>query len=140
MILKHISETRLNELMETIKPLVRFKGANLDPEILIDLRQDDMGLLYNIEPVDGRQTSFLWEAVPMKFAGFIKRFYACVTLHTWAYYGFFKPSVAEVLAEVQDIPDVVNRAIGFEIISDGNPRSIIGQYHIATAIFYESCE
>ena len=63
------------------------------------------------------------------------------TLHTYAYYGFFKPSIAEVLAQIPS--HLVDSVIAFETKGPGDAddlnddRSALNAgFHAATTILY----
>ena len=66
------------------------------------------------------------------------------TFHSYAYYGFFKPTIAEVLAQIPDT--LVQRVVAFELVarpenaSDLNehPEALNDGYHVATARLYEA--
>lgn len=60
--------------------------------------------------------SFLWDTEKEKgnFVGEIEKIKKYSTLHTYGYYGFFKPSLNEVYDQIEHIED----AIGFTIEID----------------------
>ncbi len=83
-----ITEEELTARLRRVKPLV--------------LRNDR---LYRFKIPDLRRTAFTWEPT------FLKRYRADImplqvtqTHHSCAYYGFFKPSIAEVMAQLPDDP------------------------------------
>ena len=81
-----ISEDLLQGRAARIKPLVRKKGV-----------------LYDIEPVDLRNMSFIWDPKFTTKASVILNDTRWVTTyHSWGYYGMFKPSIAEVLCQLSD--------------------------------------
>lgn len=88
-----ISDTRLKQLAKKIRPVVR--GSN--------------GTLHYIKPVNLKETAFTWdpdlaeETISPTLIATIR------TLHTYGYHGFFKPSIAEVLAQIPlDLLDSVD--------------------------------
>ena len=66
------------------------------------------------------------------------------TFHSYGYYGMFKPTIAEVLAQIPDV--LVQRVVAFELVarpenaSDLNehPDALNDGYHVATARLYEA--
>lgn len=79
-----ISDERLSELLGRFTALTK---------------KDDQ--YFAIAPVDPRRVAFTWDPKPVgdairriEYKGWIR------TYHNWGYYGFFKPSLAEVLAQI----------------------------------------
>lgn len=103
-----ISNERLAELSARIKPVVRFAVGEEG------LFPDKRGVPYFIEDVDPRKTAFTWDPKPTTQAEGLQPIRDVITYHTWAYYGFFKPSIAEVLARIP--ADLVDRVTAFEIV------------------------
>ena len=63
-------------------------------------------------------------------------------LHTWAYYGFFKPSVAEVLSQVPEtfLPEAqLFQIFGPETSDDLNKESqaLNAGFHVSTVVLYK---
>ena len=66
------------------------------------------------------------------------------TFHGYGYYGMFKPSIAEVLAQIPDV--LVQRVVAFEIIGqpesaadlNAHPDAVNDGYHVATTRLYEA--
>lgn len=89
------------------------------------LRLDDVGrlvprVLSKSAVESPRNTSFLWDAEePQEEWSYpkLKETYSYVCYHTYGYYGFFKPTLAEVFAQMPE--DVVRSAFGFTI-KEGN--------------------
>lgn len=77
---------RIVELANRIKPLLR--------------EEEDGSLWYCDNPADHFKQSYPWSASPKAPAKSIVEVGKITTLHKYGYYGFFKPSVAEVLAQV----------------------------------------
>ena len=124
-----ISNERLAELMEKIRPVVRFaegrKGKFQSPS----------GILHFVDPREPRQESFLREAKPGEKAPRLIEI-NCV----WTYYRynspvFFKPTVAEVLAQIQDRPEI-NRVVAFEVMT--NVSTLNSGHHCTQTILYSS--
>lgn len=61
---------------------------------------EDADGLYYIEPVSPKGVAFTWEPKPTCDALDIEPLCVIRTLHSYGYYGFFKPSIAEVLAQI----------------------------------------
>jgi hypothetical protein len=85
------------------------------------------GKFYTIKTVDPRNMSFIWDP---EFTGevSIEVMAERITYHTCGYHGFFKPSIAEVLAQ---IPDDI-QANGFYITFNDNDCDSV----ISTKDFY----
>lgn len=120
-----ISDERIAQLSTTIRPTVR----------------DEDDKLRYIEPVEPRSIAFPWDP---KFEGLAEDLTEVArirTLHTWAYYGFFKPTVAEVLAQIP--AEYVEKVVAFETngpetVTDLNKESemLNAGYHVAETILY----
>lgn len=95
-----------------------------------------------IKPVDPRNASFMWSPKPDKRAKDLKPLRVIRTYHTWSYYGFFKPSIAEVIAQIPK--ELLDQVVAFEIIKypktadDLNEESeaLNAGYHVATTRLY----
>ncbi len=102
-------------------------------------------------PIDNFNYSFLWNAYIIDticYAGFmhdgmkLKITGVVGTLHTWAYYGFFKPTIAEVLSCTPI--RILRQSRYFRLIGpeDYNELDKVNDvlnagYHVGTAIFYK---
>jgi hypothetical protein len=123
-----ISDERLAELSERIKPLVR----NGDGELCY------------IRPVDLRGTAYTWSPKIIEKAGEMNVITDITTYHTYGYYGFFKPSIGEVLAQIP--AEYVDRVVAFEIIKSPETADDLNRekaalnagYHVATTRLYEA--
>jgi len=115
-----ISDERLEELCEKIKPVVD------------NSRRHDKVQLWYIKAVDPRDMSFLWDPKPTKRARGLRKYKEIVTLHSYGAPVLFKPSIAEVLSQIpeKDIDNVAafeTEHLGF---SEGS------NYHTAVTILY----
>ena len=81
-----IADARLTELLQSIKPLVRVNPTGL----------------HYIEPCDPRKVAFTWDPTPTTPANDLEPICTIRTLHTYGFYGFFKPSIAEVIAQIPE--------------------------------------
>lgn len=95
-----ISRECAEELLKTIKPLVRKEGV-----------------LYTIAPVDPFKIAFRWspqfvERVDMNQLRLVE---AIRTYHPAGYIGLFKPGIAEVLAQIPE--DLRPHVTAFEIVT-----------------------
>ena|SRR3989344_9104698 len=116
-----ISDERLEELAKRIKPVVRCDGE-----------------LYYIKDVDYRNIAFTWSSKLKKKAKGLEELARIRTYHEYGYPGFFKPSVAEVLAQIPKTK--VSQTSAFEIpvhITDPDPE-LYGEYHKARTILYRN--
>lgn len=155
----NISDERLQVLAKRIQPVVRMTKVKTttteheDGSFTLHTKPDpegewstwEDGKLYYIEEVANlRRVSYTWSPKPSKPVeeGSLNPLTDIRTYHTWAYYGFFKPTIAEVLAQIPEsqIEDVV----AFEIIdspktaADLNKESVAlnDGYHVATTRLY----
>ena len=119
-----ISEEKLNNLIEKIVPVVR---------------EDNK--LYQIKIPDLRKTAYTWDFEMTEECNNLKEVIRIKTHHYCGYYGFFKPSIAEVLAQIPE--DLIGKVNAFEIISDtdsGTDDEIKifkeGNGQLATTILY----
>lgn len=125
-----ITDERLAELMAKIKPVVRD-----------NVSQGARKLSY-VTPRNPRNESFTWEPQRLGQANDLVEIARMDTYHTWAYYGFFKPTVAEVLAAIQHRPDL-EHILAFEVCGPKDVDDLRRQwdivnegYHRATTVLY----
>lgn len=93
-----IEDDKLKQLFSKIKPVVRKDGCN--------------GLYY-IKDVDLRNVAFTWSPEITEDATGLKPFKTIITFHKYGYQGMFKPSIAEVLAQIPK--RYTNKCVAFEI-------------------------
>ncbi|MBN1326214.1 hypothetical protein JW977_04545 [Candidatus Falkowbacteria bacterium] len=130
-----ISEEKLNKLCQRIKPVIRFsrKGKKLF--------RSSVGAPRYIKQVDPHD-AFLWDPKLGKKVKGLKRLSDIFTYHTFAYASFFKPSIAEVIAQIPE--DLLDKVVAFEIIGgprtsddlNNNPEATHAGYHVATTRLY----
>jgi len=98
-----ISEDRLKELVSQIKPVVRKEydplGGFARPKV--DWRGQTSTFL-EIELPHLRNTAYTWDPKTVGDPLNLILVGEDVSFHDWGYYGMFKPSIAEVLACIQD--------------------------------------
>ena len=119
-----ITDERLTELAATIRPMIRYAmdKEKMDGSLKLTDEgkpiQSRQGLLTFVQPSDPRKVSLLWDpevvGQPTKELKAVDRL---ITYHTWGHPSLFKPSVAEVLAQIQDRPDL-DTIVGFEVFGD----------------------
>lgn len=123
-----LSPERLQELVKRIRPIVRF---------------DDKPCF--IKPVDPSKVAYTWS--PKKFKSIpasIEVFRTIRTLHTYGYYGMFKPSIAEVLAQIP-LEDL-NAVVAFEIVKSPETatdlnlerEALNAGFHVAETALYRN--
>jgi len=109
--LPKISDGRLEELMKEIKPVVRHSRriTSRDDKLV----RDGEGDLYFIEDVDPRGVAFTWDPKPARMAEEVNpnSYKSIETIHSYGAPVFFKPSIAEVLAQIPE-EDIGNRSFG----------------------------
>lgn len=102
-----LPQEQIELLAQRIKPLVLFPKLG--------------NKKYFIRPVDLWTTSFIWDPQPAQKAHGLEPLIAIQTLHTYGYHGLFKPTIAEVLAQIPK--EYINQATAFEIINQ--PENIL---------------
>ncbi len=117
-------DAQIAELLKTIRPII--------------LRD---GIPHVCDPVDPRGVSFTWDPKNLVPAPFVTACGTIRTLHTFGHYMLFKPSIAEVLAQIPDPTGIV----GFSIVGptdaiDLNRESeaLNAGFHAATTTLYRS--
>ena len=97
-----ISDERLEELVGKIRPVVRMSKVTTSRRSRLE--QDEEGDLYYVKDVDPRNVAFTWEPKPTSMAKGVNPnpYKEIVTIHSYGAPVFFKPSIAEVLAQISD--------------------------------------
>jgi hypothetical protein len=120
-----IDDDRLSQLMRTMRPVIQKDGQ-----------------LIWIRPAEPRGIAFNWEPEFCGRALDITPFRTYETLHSCAFHGFFKPTIAECLAYVTNA-DIVAGVCAFkcEIASHESWREVTVQaenwmYHRAVLTLY----
>jgi hypothetical protein len=125
-LIPEISDTKLKKLAKRIRPVVRFaEGAE-------GKFPDPRGVAYYIKPVHLRNAAVTWGPKPSRKAGELR---LVDTIHTYHEYGapsLFKPSVAEVLAQIPE--KHLKNIVAFEI-GDADLSSS-GEQHVASTRLY----
>ena len=138
-----ISDARLAELYARIKPIARFKrkdGDILDfpespKESEVKLVPNDVGgVLYWLDDVEFPRSTFTYSPKPVKMVKSLKSVTGITTYHTWAYYGLFRPTIAEVLAQIPE--EYVDKVVAFETLTAITTSHIVENYHVAMTILY----
>ena len=125
-----ISDERLEQLCAKIKPVVRYATVSYGGKSTCERHSE--GDLYYIEDVNPRNVAFTWDPKPKDEAIGLKELSQIKTFHTYGYQGFFKPSIAEVLAQIPD--SLLERTVAFETVSES--VEFEGQYHLALTRLY----
>ncbi len=122
----HVTDEELERRYEKIRPLA-FKKEKL--------RWID-------RPKNLRTIAHLWDPQYLHKAKGLAPVFKFRTLHTWAYYGFFKPTVAEVLEQIPE--EWLGKVCGFTItegpedVDDLNTQkeALNAGFHVATTTLY----
>jgi hypothetical protein len=125
-----ISDEKLEKLAKRIKPIVRNKN----------------GVPYHIKKVDLRDIAYTWSPKLTKKSPAFNIISDITTHHSYGYYGFFKPSIAEVIAQIPE--EYIDRVIAFEIVrcpetrndmfgNDEGLEAVNAGYQIAITRLYE---
>lgn len=120
-----ISDERLAELVERIKPTCRFNDE-----------------LRYIEPVDPRRVAYMWSPKPAETADDLNPVADIRTYHSYGAPNVFKPSIAEVLAQIPD--EHLSNVVAFEIMNSPDDADDLNRelealnagYHVATTRLY----
>ncbi len=121
-----VPKERIKELAKRIRPVVWF------PVI---------GLCY-IKRVDPFNIAFTWDPRPRWKVFGLKAICDITTYHTYGYYGFFKPSIAEVLAQIP--AELLDKVVAFETVErpetvddlNREREALNAGYHVATTRLY----
>lgn len=122
-----VPEERIRALAERIKPVVR-RPRSRD--------------LHYIVPVDLFHVAYTWDPKLAEKATDLKAVCDITTYHTYGYHGFFKPSIAEVLAQIPE--EYLDRVVAFEIVESPNTADDLNRerealnagYHVAKTRLY----
>ena len=120
-----ISNKRLKELCKRIKPVERFADG---PDGLF---RSLGGWLYYIRDVNPRNVAFTWDPKPTERAIGLKELCCIDTYHTFAAPVCFKPTIAEVIAQIPE--KLIDKVVAFETLSqDLSSANIADDYHHVT--------
>ena len=111
-----IDDNRLKELYQLLKPIVTID------EIKYLLREFTLQELRNQSYIWNRHEDKRDVVDPNK----LETVDDFLCLHTWGYYGLFKPSIAEVLSQAPE--SVIEQANTFEIIESPEIREDVFKY------------
>ena len=120
-----LSVERVAELFKHIKPVYEFDGVKR-----------------YIKPVALHTVAYTWDAKPAAEAVGLIPLTDITTYHKWGYYGFFKPSIGEVLRQIPE--DLLEQVVAFEIVDspknsedlNKNLTELNDGYHVATTRLY----
>jgi len=135
-LIPNISKKRLQKLAKQIKPIDYFWLEDCQYSTLCYIK----GHFYVKNT--RLHTAFLWSEEAGKEVTDLKPLINIKTFHRWGYYGFFKPSVAEVLAQIPK--KYLKQVVAFRIINhpensnDLNEDKILygTDLHVATTRLY----
>ncbi len=121
-VMPEVDDERLAALAERIKPLIRVSN----------------GKLFHIEPVDLRRMAYTWSPKVTVEAEPLEAIATVDTLHSYGAPVFFKPSVAEVIAQIPE--EVVDTIAGFSLegpLDMGRENAALqAGYHVARTTLY----
>lgn len=121
-----VSNEYVFDLAKRIKPVVEFSSKGK----------------HYIKPVDLFRIAYTWEPKPAKRAKGLKPLCDITTYHAFGYQAFFKPSIAEVLAQIP--AEHLDKVVAFEIVKgpetaddlNGELEALNAGYHVATTRLY----
>ena len=113
-------------------------------EIIIELSKiirpvvEKGGRLYYIEPVDLFNTAYAWSPKLAEEATDLSVGSTITTYHSYSYYGFFKPTIAEVLSQLPHWEHVLDGVFAFSISMKDEDIEIDydDEYHKAKTTLY----
>lgn len=109
--------------------------------------RNEKGLFYrDLKSCDLRKTAFMWEPKLEGEAINLVPYRTIITLHRWAYYGFFKPSIEEVLSQISE-DDIDAGVIAFETNGpetaqdlNNHKDALDAGFHVAETILYKKAD
>lgn len=124
-----ISNAILHELAGRIKPVVSFM-------------KDGVPTRYYIKEVSLSSVAYTWDPVKTEVAEEFVVLGQIITYHTYGYYGFFKPSIAEVLSQIPE--KYLGIVTAFEIVAQPQSADDLNEhvailnagYHVAITQLY----
>ena len=126
-----IDDERLNELARRIRPIHNFGGWYGRHYVRPMKNEPDYlrGIAYNWDPMPSLWPLFVRNLKPLR---------DIITFHSYAYVGFFKPTIAEVLAQIP--ADIIDQVVAFEMMEspenacdlNREREALEGGYHTAT--------
>ena len=99
------------------------------------VRDDDDRLRYIVPPAP-RTQAFTWDPKVQEKAEGLTVLRTIPTLHTYGYYGFFKPTVAEVLAQIPE--EDLERVVAFETNGPKDVNDLHAQWDVVNAGFHQA--
>ncbi|HEY4506152.1 MAG TPA: hypothetical protein VJJ24_01765 [Candidatus Paceibacterota bacterium] len=127
-----ITDEHLRELAGRIKPVIQFKHRGFRRK----------GRRY-VKPVDLRGVAYTWDPKPARPARDLEPIVDITTYHSYGAPVFFKPSIAEVLAQIP--AEYLDAVVAFEIVESPEHRddlyrdggeALNAGYHVATTRLY----
>ena len=120
-----VKQDEIKARAERIKPVVSFSGKP-----------------YYIKEVDLFNIAYTWEPKQDVPAEGLKVVKTITTYHGYGYYGFFKPSIAEVLAQIP--AELLDKVVAFEIVNSPSTVEDLNKhkveldagYHVAETALY----
>ncbi len=124
--IRTIADDDLEVLSQRIRPIMRGTSGET---------------LY-MQPVHTRRTAFTWDPQPDGPTPSLRAIQDVTSFHTFAYYGFFKPSIYECIAAIP--LNLLDTVVAFEIVSSPSTLSdlhlhaeALNQgFHVATTRLY----
>lgn len=124
-VIPKLTDKRLKELLAKVRPVITLDGCK-----------------HYIKKCDPRGIAFTWDPKPTELAPGLEPICEVRTLHSYGYYGLFKPTLAECLAFLP--AEAEAEAVAFEIVdrpgdaADLNAESgaLNAGFHVATTVFY----
>ena len=132
-----VPRERIEELAMRIKPVIRFtRGWSFGEG------QSKRGDLYYIKPVDLFGIAYTWSPKRGKKAKGLVPLCEITTYHRWGHYVLFKPSIAEVLAQIpkEHLDAVVAFEVGEIAPFEDDREAFNAMLHVATTQLYKQSD
>jgi hypothetical protein len=130
-----IADDVLEEMAQRMMPVVHKDGAFW--QVALPVPKAGQTLAHTL-----RITAHLWKPQLLPLVPGLRELARVRTYHTFSFYGFFKPTIAEVLAQVP--PHLLTDVQAFKVVDGPQTADDLNReraateagYHVATTVFY----
>lgn len=111
-------------IVKTTPEELQRRAARIKPVMMLD------GALHFLQPCHLENVAYTWDAKKADLAPGFRTLGEFTCLHTYGYYGFFKPSIAEVLWQMPE--HFLTEAVAFEITNQPHNATDLNEEREAT--------